>query len=236
MGKNIHIRTAYLWEGGESGKNEDSLVLQQADTRVGKVFMAAVCDGVGGLCEGETASGYMAEMLVVWFYKELLPMAVKHKSCRRLYRSAVKMLYETEEQLKEYGKEKGIKLGTCVTVLFIIERHFYILHVGDSRIYKTKRKTKVLSKEDGDGRILKRCIGAGKWEKPQWKYGKIRGKTGFLVCTDGFYKKLSKEEIFVLSSPQCRQEKLLEKRMKEAGEQIKKRRMQDNASAISIVF
>ena len=64
------MKTAYLWEKGECETNEDSLVLQQVETRVGTVTLAAVCDGVGGLKEGETASGYMAEMLIVWFYKE----------------------------------------------------------------------------------------------------------------------------------------------------------------------
>lgn len=97
-----------------------------------------------------------------------------------------------------------------------------------------KRKLRVLTKDDGNGKVLYRCIGAGKWEKPQWKHGKVRGKTGFLLCTDGFYKKLMKEEIIVVASPQCKEEVILEKRLKEAGERVKSRRMQDNVSAISL--
>lgn len=229
------MKTAYLWEQGECAVNQDSLILQQAETRTGTVTMVAVCDGIGGLKEGETASGYVAEMLIVWFYKELIPMVEKHRNQRILYKSIVKMLYETDEKLKEYGKKKKIRLGTTVTVMFFIKKHFYLMHVGDSRAYKIKRRVKILTRTDGKGRFLYRCIGAGKWERPQWKHGKIWGKTGFLVCTDGFYKKLSLEEIAVVASPKCKEETSMEKCLKEAGEQIKWRKMQDNASAVSVI-
>lgn len=228
------MKTAYLWEKGECETNEDSLVLQQVETRVGTVTLAAVCDGVGGLKEGETASGYMAEMLIVWFYKELIPRVQRSKNKRKLYRSVLKMLLETDEKIKEYGRKKKIRLGTTVTMMIFIEKHFFLVHVGDSRVYQVKRKLRVLTKDDGNGKVLYRCIGAGKWEKPQWKHGKVRGKTGFLLCTDGFYKKLMKEEIIVVASPQCKEEVILEKRLKEAGERVKSRRMQDNVSAISL--
>lgn len=230
------MKTAYLWEKGECSVNEDSLVLQEADTRRGTVLLAAVCDGVGGLSEGETASGYLAEMLVVWFYKELLPLAGKRKRKRVFYNSAVKMLYEADESIKAYGRRKGIRLGTTVTALVLMENRFFLFHVGDSRAYRITKRVHTLTKEDGDGRVLTRCIGAGAWEKPYWKQGKIRGRNSFLLCTDGFYKKLSDEEIKAAAPRECKSGQAAEKRMREAGEQIKRRRMRDNASAVSIIL
>lgn len=230
------MKTAYLWEKGECPVNEDSLVLQEAETKNGTVLLAAVCDGIGGLKEGETASGYMAEMLVVWFYKEFIPMTEKQKSDKSIYKSAVKLLYEADEKIKEYGRTKGICLGTTVTALIVLKRRFWLFHIGDSRAYKITGKMKVLTREDGDGKGLHRCIGAGKWEKPQWKRGRVFGRCAFLLCTDGFYKKLSEKEMEIAASPICREETVLKKRMGEAGEQIKRRRMQDNVSAVSIIL
>lgn len=230
------MKTAYLWEKGECPVNEDSLVLQEVETRNGTLLLAAVCDGIGGLKEGETASGYMAEMLVVWFYKELISLAEKKKGGKAIYKSGVKLFYEVDEKIKEYGSQKGIHLGTTVTALVLFRRKYYLFHVGDSRAYKVTGRSKILTREDGDGRVLYRCIGAGKWEKPKWRQGRVFGRSAFLLCTDGFYKKLSAKEIETAASPDCREEAVLDKRLKEAGIQIKRRRMQDNASAISIVL
>ena len=207
----MEITTAYLWEQGECRNNEDSLVLLQAQTRRGTVFAAAVCDGIGGLSEGETASGYMAEMIAVWFHKELLP------------------------KLKEYGRKKKLRLGTTLTLFFVLQNRFYLMHIGDCRIYRIRKQMILLTEDDGEGHFLHKCIGAGKWEKPQWKCGKLKKNTGFLICSDGFYRKLKTEELAACAAPFCNQEGLLFKRLRAAGEQIKKRRMEDNASAVSIV-
>jgi len=231
----MEITTAYLWEQGECRNNEDSLVLLQAQTRRGTVLAAAVCDGIGGLSEGETASGYAAEMIAVWFHKELLPMAEKRKGHKSLYRSAVKLFYETDEGLKEYGRKKKFRLGTTVTLFFMLHNWFYVLHIGDCRIYKIREQAVMLTKDDGEGHYLHKCIGAGKWEKPQWKYGKIKRGTGFLICSDGFYRKLKEEELAVCAAPFCGQEGILFRRLEAAGEQIRNRKMEDNASAVSIV-
>lgn len=228
------ITTAYLWERGECGNNEDSLVLLEAKTRRGTVLAAAVCDGIGGLSEGETASGYMAEMTAVWFHKELLPMAQAHKSHKCMYRSAVRLLYETDENLKEYGRKKKIRLGTTVTLLFIVHDRFYLMHVGDCRAYRVRKKMVLLTKDEGKGRHLFRCIGMGTWETPRWKYGKIRKNTGFLLCSDGFYRKLKEEELAVCAE-RCTEERILFKRLTEAGKRIGERNMTDNASAVSII-
>ncbi len=229
------MKTAYLWERGECTKNEDSLVIQEAETKNGTVLLIAVCDGIGGLSEGETASGYVAEMLIVWFYKELLPMVERKKSRKTVYKSFVKMLYETDENLKAYGRKKKIKSGTTMTALFLFRSHYFLFSIGDSRAYRMKRRWKLLTKDEAEGNALTHCIGVGRWEKPQWKCRKIRGKTGFLLCTDGFYKKVTAEEIAVAASPECQNEEQLEKRLRELGNIVKKRNMQDNASAVSLI-
>ena len=55
-------------------KNQDSVVLQQVLTRRGRVLLAAVCDGMGGVSRGGEASGYAAVQLRKWFYTELFAM------------------------------------------------------------------------------------------------------------------------------------------------------------------
>ena len=47
------------WDRGRRCVNQDSLTLQQALTRRGRMVLAAVSDGIGGLSEGENASGFI---------------------------------------------------------------------------------------------------------------------------------------------------------------------------------
>ncbi len=231
----MKIKTAYIWEQGEKAKNEDSLVLEHVETKAGPVLLAAVCDGIGGLSEGEVASGFMAEMLVVWFYKEFLVLLQKKKSRRKLQKSAIRILYEAHELLKSYAKQKHIRLGTTVTMLLVTKNYYFIVHVGDSRLYKMQRKLKIMTRQDGTGNILHRCIGAGKYEKPQWKCARWKRDTAFLVCTDGVYKTLNDEEIKIVLKKNCKTDMELQKRLKETVRIMKSRTMKDNASAICVV-
>lgn len=231
----MNIYSAHLWEKGAGEKNEDSLVLLQAKCRGGRVSTSCICDGVGGLEEGETASGFAAEMVSLWFYKELLPMAEKGRGKRKIKKSVQRLFYEIHEELKVYGEKKGIRLGTTVTLLVTIKKSFYLFHIGDCRVYRIKKNIKKMTKEDGSGRVLYRCIGAGKWNSPGKKYGKIYGKTTFLLCSDGFYGKLSQEEIKAVCCPYRLEEKALNRRLTEAGGQVRQRGGADDMSAITVV-
>lgn len=231
----MKLYSAYLWEKGAGERNQDSIVLLQTECRRGRVSTVCICDGIGGLSEGEMASGFAAEMVSLWFYKEFLPMAEKKKGKGVIRKSLQRLFHEIHEEIKGYGEKKGIKLGTTMTLLATIERSFYLFHVGDSGAYKIKRKVKKLTTEDGRGRVLYRCIGAGKWKNPERKSGRIYGKTIFLLCSDGFYTNLSKEEIKAVCAPCSFEERTLEKYLAEAGKQIRQRGGRDDISAVVVV-
>ena len=56
--------------------NQDSALYKQASTGNGDLMLAAVCDGMGGLRNGEVASGEMIKALAAWF-DNYLPLLVK---------------------------------------------------------------------------------------------------------------------------------------------------------------
>ena len=67
------------WDRGNRSVNQDSLVLEQVLTSKGRVLFAAVSDGIGGLSEGEVASGFILEKLLTNFYQQLLPLIGRNK-------------------------------------------------------------------------------------------------------------------------------------------------------------
>ena len=66
------MKSAYWTDIGIKKKvNQDACVILEADTDHGEVDFAAVCDGMGGLSDGEVASETMAIALKTWFRSRL---------------------------------------------------------------------------------------------------------------------------------------------------------------------
>ena len=133
--------TAVYWNRGSvAACNQDSLTLQQVLTGRGRVLMAAVCDGMGGLQQGETASGYMTERLQEWFYGSLMRSIHKKKPYWMIRRSLDRMVYHVQEQMRQYAGRERLDMGTTVSVLVLWEDIYLIWHLGDSRIYRIRSK------------------------------------------------------------------------------------------------
>ena len=129
--------TGVYWERGNTADiNQDSLVLLQVLTAKGRVLLAAVCDGMGGLSQGEWASGYATKRLQEWFYESLLRLVQKKKPYWMIRRSLDRLVYHMQEQLLQYGTQEEIRLGTTMTVLVLWEKTYLLWHLGDSRVYR----------------------------------------------------------------------------------------------------
>lgn len=128
-----YLTGVYWCRGRVADRNQDSVILQQVLTRRGRVLMAAVCDGMGGISQGETASGYVAESLQEWFYTELLYMIREKKRSWVIRRSLDRLTFHLQRQLQRYAGQEEISLGTTMTVLVIWEKTYLVWHLGDSR-------------------------------------------------------------------------------------------------------
>lgn len=136
----MNYLTGVYWNRGSAAAlNQDSLILQQVLTRRGRILLAAVCDGMGGLQQGETASGYMAERLQEWFYGFLMRAVNKKKPYWMIRRSIDRLVYHVQEQMLLYSRKEQIDLGTTMSVLLLWDNIYLIWHLGDSRIYYMRK-------------------------------------------------------------------------------------------------
>lgn len=242
----MNIISGVYWDRGKRENNQDSLMLEQVYTRKGRVLLAVVSDGIGGLCEGETASGLIQEQLLQKFYQEILMLIRRGKGKRALERSFLRCFYELNQMLNQYGKSKGIQLGATVTLLLIYKKRYLLMHLGDSRSYMIPDRSflhKLMGKKIGIRRLtrdhvddlgrLTGCIGSFAYQQPDIKKGRITGKTGFLLCTDGFYHFLKEEMLQeVLNPREMQTEEQIEKRLKQLALFGLKQGEKDNVSAI----
>ena len=234
------------WERGSvASGNQDSVALVQVLTARGRVLMAAVCDGMGGLEQGEMASGYVTERLQEWFYESLLGAVQRKKPYWVIRRSLDRLVYHMQEQLSQYAQQENIRLGTTMTVLVIWEKTYLVWHLGDSRAYRIcnpgrqrKKMTGVLCMTrdhvHGQNRLTK-CIGSFGYMRPDFRMGVLRGGQAMLLCSDGFRHHITEEELSdVLRPGQIRQEEQIVRRLREIGGACIKRGERDNLSAIYV--
>ena len=229
------------WDRGGRTLNEDSLSLQEVRIRGEKAVFALICDGIGGLENGEAASGFVAERMTEWFYKEALMMMKRHKGKKKIEKSGLRALYRCNEEMACFGQEKNIKFGTRVVALLLKGRQYFLWHSGDGRAYWIKggwmrRKIKRLTRDHVlENGVLVRCIGSFEWKRPDVKSGHTLGKGVFLLCSDGFRNRIEEERIKEALLPeQLFTRGQIAKRLREIGEYVKKQGEKDNISAIAI--
>lgn len=232
--------------------NQDSIDIKVLNTVQGKMVFAILCDGMGGLANGEVASAAVIRAFDTWV-KEQLPTLCRQAIEDNVIRTQWEGIIEHMNQsIKLYGGRQGVKMGTTVAVILITEQRYYILNVGDSRIYELSQEinqlttdqtvverevalgnlTREEAKVDTRRNVLLQCVGASDAVYPEMTFGETKKDAIYLLCSDGFRHELSKEEIFGAFSPQFMTDsnKMFQK-ITEAIEENKRRGERDNITA-----
>ncbi|WP_213318456.1 Stp1/IreP family PP2C-type Ser/Thr phosphatase [Chlamydiifrater volucris] len=114
-------------------KNED---FWQADPEMG---LFAVADGIGGCSGGEVASKEAVSQLMSLFEEQNRKIGIDRRSYTKDH--LLDILSRVNDWVYKYscldGALKG--MGTTLSSLFFKEDRAYILHVGDSRIYRFRQ-------------------------------------------------------------------------------------------------
>lgn len=207
--------------GIKKNTNQDSVLVKVARTDYGKIVFAAVCDGMGGLAKGELASATLVRMLSKWFEEEFPAILYQGVSLDVLKKSWGNLIYEANHKISTYGNSLRVNLGTTLTALLIIDHVYYIVNVGDSRIYYLRdelrqitkdqtviqremdlnRMTPEEAKRDPRRNVLLQCVGASEVIEPDFFRGDVESGSMFLLCSDGFRHVISQEEIYQTLTP-----------------------------------
>lgn len=248
--------TAWKTDVGISKKtNQDSAVLMQAESFRGPLLMAAVCDGVGGLAKGELASAYVAKRLKEWFLYELRVILQEQDMQMTLYHSWSRLVDSMNQKITDYAKVHGVNLGTTAVVLLMVGEYYFLMNIGDSRvylltdqIYQLTHDQTLVQKEIDAGKltledamrdprrsVLLQCIGASKTVIPDFFVGTVQPGSRYLLCSDGFRHEISPEEIYSkLSSAVAPDKHTMQKGLDDLVELNKTRQENDNITAVLI--
>lgn len=196
--------------------NQDALASKVVETKYGKIAFGIVCDGMGGLAKGELASKEVITAMCDWFDNEFVPMVGRGIFSEEvLINRWNQIVQEENSKLGRYGKENDIMLGTTLSAILMYDEYYYIVHVGDSRIYELSdevsqlttdqtfiareiaagRMTVEQAKVDPRRSVLLQCVGASPVVNPEFVKGKIRKNTSYMLCSDGFRHQISADEM-----------------------------------------
>lgn len=242
--------------GIKKSANQDCLIVRRAKYVNKNIVFAVLCDGMGGLSEGEVASRSMLEKMISWFDNTYSTNLSNGYTEGELKEQWLTLVAKENLLLKEYGRSRNIKLGTTLTAMLIEDNTYYILHLGDCRIYEITeeyirqltadhtviareiflgRLTREQAQIDPRRNVLLQCIGASDEVKPDFLSGKVEGGSIYLICSDGFRHMVAEKEIYEMFS---RIKNITEQDMKNSIRKIidlnKNRKETDNISAIAI--
>lgn len=211
-------------KGTKRRVNQDACSVQVADTTVGEIIMAVICDGVGGLSSGELASSTVVHRFERWFQEELPSMLVDVSEKSGIDFDNIQsvwrlLLNKLNSAIQAYARIHNESLGTTFTGLFLIDGSFLIGHVGDCRVYLinsnscvqiTKDQT-LLAEKLSAGEIspdeaasfshrnvILQSVGTERVVRPTFYSGTYDQESLFLLCTDGAYRRA--EQHGILSS------------------------------------
>lgn len=218
-----------MWEKGAREKNEDSLAFWHMQRGKENRAMAVICDGIGGLPKGEQASSYVVRQMANWFMSQGYRQKGNNQ-CQMVQQ----FLFQLHEELKEYGKENKIQMGTTITVVLLNNDRLYWFHCGDCRLYLfRKRKVKKLTGEHQDERgNLSRAIGVGEWSILEKGRLRLRKKDKILMCSDGLYRNINPEDLRVWSVREVKSDGQAERMLKQLFQKKMSLGEKDNLSAL----
>lgn len=235
--------------------NQDSVLIETAATDYGQVLLSVVCDGMGGLAKGEVASAILIKAFSNWFHREFPEILYKGMEANTLRGSWTNLILEQNQKINEYGLNCNVSLGTTVAAMLLIDNIYYIINVGDSRVYYLKdgitqmtidqtfvqreidlgRMTLEEARNHPKRNVLLQCVGASSVIEPDFYVGEFEGDSVFMMCSDGFRHVIHPEEFYERLKPELM---VTEEKMKENAvyftELNKLRREDDNISVALI--
>ena len=203
--------------GVKKAVNQDSLLVRKLTTRQGSMVFAVMCDGMGGLKNGEIASSRLTSAFSEWMNRHLPALVNIPLEDYILRREWNDLIREENEAIFRFGKANGYRLGTTATVILITQERYYLLNIGDSRAYlfnvsglgQLTEDHTLVSREIALGKmtpdqaehspvrsILTRCVGVEEIARPDMFFGIPMPGDSFMLCSDGFRHCLTAQELW----------------------------------------
>ncbi|MBR2100728.1 MAG: serine/threonine-protein phosphatase [Eubacterium sp.] len=242
--------------GIKKNVNQDSALIMEAKTDYDNVMFCLLCDGMGGLANGELASATVIRAFAKWFESEFPEMLYTGFDAKMLEKRWSEIIFEQNIKIMSHARSLGSNMGTTAVIMLINAGTYYIMNIGDSRAYvcnsggliqltvdqtfvnreiKMGNMTPEEARVDPRRNVLLQCVGASQFIEPDFFMGNANRDDVFMLCSDGFRHEITHEEIQEAFSPDAiSTEEDFEKAEKELVELNKSRMENDNITVLAV--
>lgn len=206
--------------------NMDCLLLCENTNMDIPIFLAAVCDGVGSTRDGAYASAQTLKMLQQWFY------SLEHTQSIGL--NFLLSMKKINIELSRQIIKNRLEAATTFSAILLADDQYYLVHVGDSRIYGWKEGRLEQLTQDCVSDRGELCSYLGREKSAAFMY--YEGKNSYekyLLCTDGLYKRMDRR--FLTDQLERAARKNLKKTLKILTDAVISNGEQDNITAALII-
>ncbi len=206
--------------------NQDGWLMKEAKFKGNHLVMAVICDGMGGTKRGDVARDLTLEQFGFWWEAIISGIdIIGEGSFGVINRSAELLLAKINDKICEFIDESGITTGTTLSMMFVINKSFFIKHIGDSRIYSVQQEQllqltedqaieKINPKTGRMKRYLVNCLGFRRFTGSNTIEGELTGDAVFLLTTDGLHEFIDEdwfeEQVLPLEKKFSKHKKIVE--------------------------
>lgn len=183
--------------------NQDAITLRAIEKKGNWFVVGAVCDGIGGLERGEVSSGIVINGVNEWFDNIINRIDIETVDAEELFANVAFAAEKWNMQVREFCSANAIKSGTTMSLILIIRSQYYIVQVGDSRIYRYNQFLEQLTEDAVTEKIVNGKVKGflnnfmGKADELFYTSltGYIEENDVFIFCSDGFCHKLTENDV-----------------------------------------
>ena len=160
-----------------------------------------------------------------------------------------------DQKIGDYSYANNVTMGTTCAALLIVGETYYIMNIGDSRIYLISNNIYQLTKDqtyvqremdagrmtyeqsltDPQRNVLLQCVGASPVIEPDFFMGDVKINQCFMLCCDGFRHVVDAQEFFNVLGPTTNADPgVMQQNLVYLTELNKQRRETDNITAALI--
>lgn len=213
--KKHYIVAAQTDKGIVKQVNQDSLTMKVAQVAGQEIAFVVLCDGMGGLAQGEVASAHVVKAFENWFYNIMPEWIQQGMDARQLANMWKQIICSCNREIMAYAKQHAQNMGTTLTAILFLQDKYYLVHIGDCRVYEMTDGIKQITRDqtyvarevalghmtkqqaltDSRRNVLLQCIGVKEQLEPVFMQGNVIQKATYLLCSDGFRHEISGQEM-----------------------------------------